>query len=296
MIQVQSSQIQHQFPLYPLTNAPLFQKISHTKSPVHRGQMQSHADSTGDAANLHANNKSSSIFSSFLSLFSVSSSAASSSSSSTNVSSSTHVRIHPHEPSTPSYPGPYHVGITHFESSTSTSSTGSATENSITSVSDTTTTEQLKVEEGGVYATLFYPCELSSLHQQQRPSTADDSKRLHRSKWLSSHGPQHFYTEGYSKIFLGKFLPSFLSTSIIDLALGRIHIPAIKKTNIIQDDKKFPLMIFCHGLMGSSVMYSSLCGSFASRYYNCTTLLMQSHVFNIVTHSKKKQRFYCCKH
>ncbi|KAL9582282.1 MAG: hypothetical protein Q9212_003391 [Teloschistes hypoglaucus] len=141
-------------------------------------------------------------------------------------------------PGFPSYTGPYKVGTADVEiPATELPSPSPNPDPSLTTVS----------------FRIFYPCE----------PPAKPSKPVY---WLPD--PQHEYLGAYTR-FLGasRRLSGFLRNLPFFRILSYTTIPAIRNATILQaptKNKRWPVMIFSHGLGGTKNAYSHLLGSISS--------------------------------
>ncbi|TAQ84791.1 hypothetical protein B7494_g6884 [Chlorociboria aeruginascens] len=135
----------------------------------------------------------------------------------------------------PHYTGPFKVGTTDVEFS------ASQLESPSPAPDDAITTVQYRV---------FYPCDPPSSRK--------------RAYWIPS--PQRGYVSGYSKWGgAGDNLAELISR--FTGLLHYISIPAHKNAPVLpptNSDKRWPVVIFSHGLAGTRNAYSHLCGSLAS--------------------------------
>ncbi|KAL8692490.1 MAG: hypothetical protein Q9218_002493 [Villophora microphyllina] len=141
-------------------------------------------------------------------------------------------------PAFPSYAGPYRVGTTDVEiPAAELPSPSPAPDPSLSTVS----------------FRIFYPCEPS----------AKPSKSVY---WLPD--PQHEYIGAYTR-FLGasRRLSGFLRNLPFLRMLTYMTIPAARNANILQaptNGRRWPVMVFSHGLGGTKNAYSHLLGSLSS--------------------------------
>ncbi|KAF2177661.1 hypothetical protein K469DRAFT_742415 [Zopfia rhizophila CBS 207.26] len=138
-------------------------------------------------------------------------------------------------PAFPSYTGPYKVGSTDVEIPT--------TDLADPSVSPTNSVPTIAFR-------IFYPCQ---------PDSAQQSVR-----WIPS--PQREYIGAYAR-FLGASSAFSHVFSVLPQLLYYISIPVCHDAQILEPpthSKKWPVMIFSHGLGGSRNAYSHLLGSLSS--------------------------------
>lgn len=138
-------------------------------------------------------------------------------------------------PSFPAYTGPYTVGTFDVE-------IPSSSLHSSTSTTDIPSTVAFRC---------FYPCE-------------PNSKSPRSVKWVA--GPQKQVINAYAQFLGAGQRGSSLLSNIMHL-LYYISIPAIRNAPLLaspQSSKRWPVMVFSHGLGGSRNTYSHICGSLAS--------------------------------
>lgn len=140
-------------------------------------------------------------------------------------------------PSFPEYTGPYKVGTTDVEIPVS------ELDEPCAAPEDAADTVQFRV---------FYPCQQEEGRTYKQPS------------WLPS--PQRAHVSAYSK-FLGAGSALAEAISFFPNLLYHIAIPAWKNAPLLPpttSSKRWPVMVFSHGLGGSRNAYSHICGSIAS--------------------------------
>ncbi|KAF2259539.1 hypothetical protein CC78DRAFT_57681 [Lojkania enalia] len=145
-------------------------------------------------------------------------------------------RLNP-TPEFPPYSGPYVVGSTDVEIPVSELKSPSPAPNSSESLSTVT-------------FRVFYPCQPDATHQTVR--------------WIPN--PQRDYVGAYAR-FLGANSAFSHIFSFIPQLLYYISIPVYQNAHILEpptQSKRWPVMIFSHGLGGSRNSYSHLCGSLSS--------------------------------
>ncbi|GAA5993866.1 hypothetical protein JCM5350_006823 [Sporobolomyces pararoseus] len=155
--------------------------------------------------------------------------------------------------SLPRYRGPYKVSTHDLEFPSSTTSTSSSS----FSPALLRTSHRPALELDTILFTTFYPV------------SNDTNQRKPLMNWLER--PLSVTSRGYSK-FLGK--PLWLVKSIVYL-FGRglklspstngIEQPLSKLNEEKEKEKKFPVVVFSHGLSGNRTTYSQFCGELASR-------------------------------
>lgn len=142
-------------------------------------------------------------------------------------------------PGFPAYTGPYAVGSTDVEIPASELETPGPSSSPCTNLPT-------------VSFRVFYPCQEDS-QQQQKPV-----------RWIPS--PQREYVGAYAR-FLGANNAFSHLFSVVPQLLYYISLPVLHNAEILEpptSSKRWPVMVFSHGLGGSRNAYSHICGSLAS--------------------------------
>ncbi|KAI9824628.1 MAG: hypothetical protein M1832_001718 [Thelocarpon impressellum] len=138
-------------------------------------------------------------------------------------------------PAFPEYTGPYSVGTVEVEVSVAELPSPSPPPDPAIS------TVQFRI---------FYPCE--------KPA------REKNARWIPH--PQHEYIGGYAR-FMGAGSIFAQTLAYFSTLLHHVRIPAAKNAPLLKsptEAKRWPVMVFSHGLGGSRNAYSHICGSIAS--------------------------------